>query len=88
MPPEFAELRRWVQKADHDIQTAEVALDLSIPITDTAGFHCQQAVEKLLKVFLLSKERDPERIHDLRALAIQCARFDDGFRELMGQVAP
>lgn len=88
MPPELAELLRWIQKAEHDLQTAEVALDLSRPITDTAGFHCQQAVEKLLKAFLLSKDWDPEKIHDLRALTLRCARFDDGFRGLMEQVAP
>jgi HEPN domain-containing protein len=88
MPPELAELRRWIQKADHDIQTAQVAVGLSRPVTDTAAFHCQQAVEKLLKVYLVWRDRDFEKIHDVRALALECAGFDPAFREQVDRVAP
>lgn len=31
MPPEIAELLRWIEKADHDLRTAELALNLSRP---------------------------------------------------------
>ncbi len=88
MPPEIAELRRWIEKADHDLQTAEVALGLSRPITDTAAFHCQQAAEKLLKAYLFWREHDFEKIHDLRALSLECARFDPSFRTLLDRVGP
>ena len=88
MPPEIAELRRWIEKAEHDVRTAEAAVDLSRPITDTAAFHCQQAVEKMLKAYLFWRDRDFEKIHDLRALTLECAGFDGAFRELLDRVGP
>jgi hypothetical protein len=49
----------WVaarlQKASHDLETAERALYAGHPITDTAAYHCHQAVEKALKAFLASR---------------------------------
>lgn len=88
MPPELAELRHWLEKAEHDLRTAEVALDLSRPITDTAAFHCQQAVEKLLKGYLFWRDHDFETIHDLRALALKCASLDSEFRQWVERVGP
>lgn len=88
MPPEVSEIRRWLEKADHDISTAEVALTLSTPVTDTAGFHCQQAVEKVLKAYLVSKEFEFEKIHDLRTLTIDCARFDEAFKAWIDRLGP
>ena len=52
MPPEEAEIQRWLEKAEHDRRAADALLDQDPPITDAAGFHCQQAVEKLLKAYL------------------------------------
>jgi len=88
MPPEAAELRRWVEKAQHDVDTAELALGFARPITDTAAFHCQQAVEKLLKAYLISHDHEFEKIHDLRALLLECAKFDRSFREFLDRVGP
>ena len=88
MPPELVELRRWLEKAEHDRATAEMALTLSRPVTDTAAFHCQQAAEKLLKAYLCWREFDFEKIHDLDVLAKQCAQFDGGFAALNERVLP
>lgn len=88
MPPEFAEVRQWLEKADHDLRTAEAALALSKPVTDTAAFHCQQAVEKLLKAYLCWRGHEFERIHDLRALALECAGQDSAFEPWVQRVGP
>ncbi len=53
MSPETAEVKRWLEKADHDRRAAPLALAGEPPITDVAAFHCQQAVEKLLKAYLV-----------------------------------
>ena len=47
----------------------EVALAQVPPITDTAGFHAQQAVEKTFKAYLVWRGCEFEKIHDLRTLA-------------------
>lgn len=88
MPPDFAELSKWLEKAEHDLRTADVALSLSRPIADSAGFHCQQAVEKLLKAFLYWRSFEFEKILDLRALILDCGKFDKEFLELLDRVAP
>jgi len=88
MPPELKEIRRWLEKADHDRRTAEVAVGLTKPVTDTAAFHCQQAIEKLLKAFLTWRGFQFEQVHDLDVLARECAAFDPSFLSLVERVAP
>lgn len=36
------------------------------------GFHCQQAVEKCLKAFLVLSDMEPPRSHDLLYLTLRC----------------
>ncbi len=88
MPPDLAELLRWLEKADHDRRTAAALIELSQPITDTAAFHCQQAVEKTLKAFLFWHGIDFEKTHDLRALTLRCAEQDPAFAALESRVSP
>lgn len=88
MPPEAAEVRRWLTKADNDVRAAQAALSLTPAITDVAAFHCQQAVEKMLKGYLVWQGREFEKIHDLRALANLCTERDPTFADLREQIAP
>jgi HEPN domain-containing protein len=88
MPPELAEVRRWMQKAAHDRLTAEAALAQDPPITDTAAFHAQQAVEKLLKAYLTWRQHEFEKTHDLRALVELCADHDAAFLDERDAVEP
>ncbi len=47
------EIRQWIIKGDHDLGTAKITY-LNIPeYLDTITFHCQQAVEKHLKAYLV-----------------------------------
>jgi len=88
MPPELADVRAWLEKADRDLRTAGAALRQRPPITDTAAFHVQQAIEKLLKAYLVSRALAFERIHDLEMLLDHCARADAAFAALKPRVAP
>ena len=55
----------WINKADHDLGTA-VLTYLHIPeYKDTITFHCQQAVEKYLKAYLIFLEVEFKFSHDL-----------------------
>ncbi len=48
-------VKQWIAKGDHDLRTAKVTY-LHIPeYLDTVTFHCQQAVEKYLKSYLIFK---------------------------------
>ncbi|MHC4698356.1 MAG: HEPN domain-containing protein [Planctomycetota bacterium] len=50
--------------------------------------NCQQAVEKLLKAYLVFREHEFEKIHDLEVLAEQCALYDQGFDAWRERVDP
>jgi len=59
------ELRQWIIKGDHDLGTAKVTY-LYIPeYLDTVTFHCQQAVEKYLKAYLIFQKISFKFTHDL-----------------------
>lgn len=88
MPPEPNEVREWLRKADHDRRMSEAGLAQRPPITDAAAFHCQQAIEQLLKAYLVSRQSDFEKIHDLEVLVEQCGQSDARFAELRTRVAP
>ncbi len=88
MPPDLAEVREWLRKASHDRRMAEAGLAQQPAITDAAAFHCQQAAEKLLKAFLVWREREFEKTHDLRDLVLACAEVDATFGGLLASVAP
>ena len=88
MPPDLQEVRRWLEKSDHDRLNVEFLLERETPLTDIAGFHCQQAVEKLLKAYLTFREHDFEKTHDVGALTKLCARYDPDFEVLLDDVEP
>ncbi|MEM0315477.1 MAG: HEPN domain-containing protein, partial [Archaeoglobaceae archaeon] len=51
-------------------------------ITDTLCFHCQQAVEKLLKAFLVNAGVEFGRTHSLEYLIKLSSDVDKEFEEL------
>lgn len=88
MPPELHDVKSWLIKAEHGRQTAQAALAHQPPITDTAAFHCQPAIEKMLKAYLVVRHMPFEKIHDLQALLRQCAQQDSTFEKLFDRVEP
>jgi len=60
-------LQNWLIKADHDLKAAEHELNHPPQeiITDAICFHCQQAVVKPLKVYLISWAIEFGKTHTL-----------------------
>ena len=56
----------WLRIAEKDLHRVRRLLE--IQDSETAGFYLQQAKEKFLKAFLLSRGWHLQRIHDLEAL--------------------
>ncbi|MGA2296189.1 MAG: HEPN domain-containing protein [FCB group bacterium] len=77
-------VQKWLIKAGNDFKTAEQGFKAEEIITDTICFHCQQAVEKYLKAYLVSKNISPEKIHKIELLLEQCIKIDPSFEELNG----
>ena len=61
-------VKKWIEKGDHDLGTAQITF-IHIPkYQDTIAFHCQQASEKYLKSCLVFFEIQFGRSHDLNYL--------------------
>jgi len=75
-------LHQWLAKGDNDLKTAEYGLKADEPITDTICFHCQQAVEKYLKMYLVSKNEEPFKTHNISMLVAKCCDYDTDFSQL------
>jgi HEPN domain-containing protein len=68
-PENIAEVRKWIEKAEHDLSNAEyvVTKKEDCPF-DTVCFHCQQCIEKYLKAVLVLYGVPFPKTHDLRLL--------------------
>jgi HEPN domain-containing protein len=75
-------VRRWVQKAEHDLITAKVVLENQPDVTDTVCFHAQQCVEKALKAYLTLADIHVERTHHLPYLLDRCSVLLPQFEEI------
>lgn len=70
--------KEWFLRADHDFSDA-VILFKEDGYPDTICFLCHQAAEKYFKGFLIAKEKNFPRIHNLLVLIDKCANFDSRF---------
>ena len=69
----------WFRLAARDFKRVEHLLNVDDP--EGAGYHLQQAVEKYLKGFLLSKGWKLKRIHDLEVLLNDALKFEKAFEK-------
>lgn len=83
MPDEKASFQEWFEKGNHDLITAKLAFEAGAP-TDTVAVLLQQAAEKHLKGYLLSKGWQLKKTHDLRELIDRAIERDAGFNKYVG----
>jgi HEPN domain-containing protein len=81
------EIIQWIIKGDHDLGTAKITY-LNIPeYLDTVTFHCQQAVEKYLKAYLIFQSIPFRYTHDLIYLLELISEKDLDFNEYYNQIS-
>ena len=72
-------IKQWIIKGDHDLGTAKITY-IHIPeYLDTVTFHCQQAVEKYLKAYLIYQSTEFRFSHDLIYLLDLITQKDSDF---------
>ena len=75
MPPkESSYPTDWLRIAEKDLVRVQQLLGVHDP--EAAGFYLQQALEKFLKAFLLSRGWRLQRVHDLELLLNESITFD------------
>src|SRR5215470_16761949 len=82
MPPQPDEVQAWLQKAANDLLSARILLGHDPPVLETACFHCQQTVEKVLKAFLVWKAIRFEKVHSLIYLLDLCEGQDPRYTSI------
>ena len=78
-------IENWLKKAENDLQNVRnnfLADEADIP-TDTVCFHCQQAVEKYLKAYLVFAGIEFPATHNLADLVTLCKKKDTTFNEII-----
>ncbi|MHB1646166.1 MAG: HEPN domain-containing protein [bacterium] len=73
-------VKGWLNKANHDM---EVLKHNDLP-KDIICFHAQQAVEKMLKAFLIYNDQEIQKfqIHDIDKIIKECSKINPEFEEL------
>lgn len=71
----------WVRVIDEDLLMARKGLEHPLAIGGSV-YHCQQAVEKSLKLFLVASDEQFPWTHDLLRLLQLCEKLDDEFKKL------
>lgn len=75
-----AELARgWLIKARRDLLSAHQLAQGTVPLLDTAAYHCQQTAEKAIKGFLVYHDVRFEKTHDLDVLISQSSGVTEDF---------
>jgi HEPN domain-containing protein len=87
-PVLVAETKAWLHKAALDLRAAGHDLTASPPLFADAVFHCQQAVEKGLKAFLMWHNIPFRKTHSLEELGEQCLDLDQTLKSLIDRAVP
>ena len=61
-------VERWLAVAERDRRAVVLFLEADTPMREMAAFHCQQAIEKLLKGFLVLAAKRSRRLIRWRSL--------------------
>ncbi|MDO8498269.1 MAG: HEPN domain-containing protein [bacterium] len=74
-------IEKWVDKATEDLAFAKASLGEGLEFYPQICFYLHQSVEKYLKAYILSKELNIHRIHDLTQLLKICTEHDLEFNK-------
>ena len=69
-------INNWIDKAEKDLLTAEHETTFPDKVTESICFHCQQAVEKFIKAYLIYLDISFPKTHEIGELITRCDRKD------------
>lgn len=80
---EIPPYKQWFKYAQDDLLWSKASLKEGS--ARGACFAAQQVAEKSLKAYLINKDSEIKKIHDLRSLLELCIKFDQSFENLRMQ---
>ncbi|NLX61348.1 MAG: HEPN domain-containing protein [Tissierellia bacterium] len=75
----------WIEAARKDLRGAKILFEAG-GVDELVAFHCQQAVEKYLKAFLIKNTGYLHSGHYLMGLLKKCYQIDENLRQFVPQV--
>jgi HEPN domain-containing protein len=75
-------ISQWLAKANEDLLVVDRLTETGIIAASSVCFHCQQAVEKFLKAYLIANGFDVKKTHNIEFLLSECAEIDNEFSSL------
>lgn len=79
-------VNQWIKIGERDLLAAKQGMETTQVISDVVCFHCQQAVEKFLKAFLVKNQIEFTKTHNITALINLCSQVDQSFKEKLSDV--
>jgi len=75
------EVSQWLIKSQRDLGAVRVLLTNEEAYLDIAAYHCQQAVEKAMKGYLVYQDIGFQKTHNLSRLLILCLSINPDFSQ-------
>jgi HEPN domain-containing protein len=75
-------IKQWLAKANEDLLVVDKLTEFEIIATSSVCFHCQQAVEKFLKAFLIANGVEIKKTHNIEYLLSECSDIDKDFADI------
>jgi len=75
-------IKQWLVKANEDLLVIDRLTENEIIATSSVCFHCQQAVEKFLKAYLIVNNVEIKKTHNIEYLLSECADIDSEFADI------
>jgi HEPN domain-containing protein len=75
----------WITSAKDDMTMA--LLGAQVPVIASTCYHCGQAVEKILKAYIIAEENTLTKTHDLIVLLENCEKHSPDFGKFKKQCA-
>jgi HEPN domain-containing protein len=75
-------IKQWLLKANEDLLVIDKLTEFEIIATSSVCFHCQQAVEKFLKAFLIANGINVKKTHNIEFLLSECSDIDKDYVEI------
>lgn len=81
-PKSEDECLAWVGRGECDVRSAQLLIHADFPVPESACFHAQQAAEKVIKAFLVSRMCPFARTHNLGVLLREAIKMEPAFFSL------
>ena len=74
--------KEWFKYAERDLESAKFLIKMYPLPLEIICYHCEQSAEKYLKGYLILKQNNVEKTHDLGLLNKKCLLVEPSFVEI------